>query len=269
MTDIESFSRNVADLPAGKLEYFKAGTGPNIIYLHPASGMRVSEALWRLSRRFQVWAPIVPGFDGTTRIDGVDSMPALADLLGSFIEVCVGGDSDVVGTSLGGWLGAWLAVRHPRRVRQLVLAAPAGFRAADAPPLSFEPEVMRAQLYAHPERMPAEEKSPTMRQGNRDALAYYGLGASHDPALIARLEEIECRTLILQGTMDVRVPAEAVRLIKQKIKHAQLVYIYDAAHSLEIDQPKRVGALIEDFLLRGEAFIVNPGFVGPDTGAVA
>ena len=266
------FERETMDLPTGPVTYFVAGAGHHVVYLHPAAGMRISRPLRRLVERFRVWAPVVPGFDGTPCHDGVDSMPALADLLAAFIEAGPGRAADIVGSSLGGWLGAWLAVRHPDLVEHLVLAAPAGFRAADAPPLSFEPDIMRAQLYAHPERVPPDDKPPEMRQANAEAVARYGLGGSHDAALQARVAEIACQTLILHGTLDVRVPASGVQMLKARIPNSQLVYVYDAAHSLELDQPERVGALIEDFLVRGEAFIVNqalPEIAGTAAGSGA
>lgn len=259
------FERETMDLPTGPVTYFVAGAGHDVVYLHPAAGMRISDALHRLATRFRVWAPVVPGFDGTALHGTVDTMPAFADLLAAFIESGPGRAVDVVGSSLGGWLGAWFALRHPDLVEHLVLAAPAGFRPADAPPLSFEPEIMRAQLYAHPERAPPDDKPPEMRKANAAAVARYGLGNSHDAALQAKVAEIGCQTLILHGTLDVRVPASGVQMLKERIPNSQLVYVYDAAHSLELDQPDRVGALIEDFLVRGEAFIVNQAL--PETVA--
>ncbi len=199
----------------------------------------------------------MPGFDGTTQHNGVSSIQDLADLLASFVDQGPGRACDVVGTSLGGWLGAWFAVKHPALVEQLVLAAPAGFRPAGAPPLSFEPDVMRKQLYAHPERVPPDGKTPDMRKANGEAVAYYGLGTSCDSELQDRVNEIACQTLILHGTLDARVPESGVQMLKSCVPHSQLVYVYDAAHSLELDQPDRVSKLIEDFLLRGESFIVN------------
>ena len=251
------FERETVDLPTGRVAYFAAGAGHDVVYLHPAAGMRISDPLRRLARRFRVWAPVVPGFDGTVAHATVDTMPALADLLAAFIEAGPGRAVDVVGSSLGGWLGAWLAVRRPDLVEHLVLAAPAGFRPADAPPLSFDPDIMRAQLYAHPERVPPDDKPPEMREANARAVARYGLGSSHDAELQATVAAIACQTLILHGTLDMRVPASGVQMLKERIPNSQLVYVYDAAHSLELDQPERVGALIEDFLVRGEAFIVN------------
>ena len=191
-------------------------------------------------------------------------MPALADMLAAFVEAGPGRAVDVVGSSLGGWLGAWFAVRHPALVEHLVLAAPAGFRPPDAPPLSFEPEIMRVQLYAHPERVPPDDKPPAMRKANAEAVVRYGLAGSHDAELQARVDEIGCQTLILHGTCDVRVPVSGVRMLKERIRNSQLVYVYDAAHSLELDQPERLGILIEDFLVRGEAFIVNQALPEPE-----
>ena len=40
---------------------------------------------------------------------------------------------------------------------------------------------------------------------------------------------------------------------------AKLLFVYDAGHNIEVDQPERFVALIRDFFSRGEAFIVNPG----------
>ena len=252
-----NFVSKSADLSSGPVEYLTAGTGHDVIYLHPAAGMRVSPTLERLAERFRVWAPIMPGFDDTSRHESVSSIQDLADLLSEFISQGPGRACDIVGSSLGGWLGAWFAVKYPDLVEHLVLAAPAGFRPADAPPLSFEPDVMRKQLYAHPERVPPDGKTPETRKRNGETVAYYGLGNSHDAELQTRVKDIACQTLILHGTQDVRVPEEGVRSLKAQIPHSQLLYVYDAAHSLEVDQPDRVADLIVDFLLRGEAFIVN------------
>ncbi len=104
-----------------------------------------------------------------------------------------------------------------------------------------------------------ETKTPEQLAANRKALAHYGIGTAWDAELDRRLGEIGCLTLVVHGTKDVRVPAEAVRKMRREIPHAHLVYVHDAAHAIESDQPERVGALYEDFLARGEAFVVNAG----------
>ena len=258
MTSIR-FTPGRAALSAGPVDYATAGEGPALLYLHPAAGFRASPPVERLAKRFRMVAPVVPGFDGTPLLPGIATIPALADLYAELIDKVADGRADVVGQSLGAWIGAWLAVKHPAKVEPLVLASPAGFRPPSLPPLSFEPGAMLQQLHAHPERRPAETKTPEQLAANRKALAHYGIASAWDEELNRRLGEIKCLTLIVHGTKDVRVPVAAVRKMRRDIPHSHLVYVHDAAHSIEFDQPERVGALYEDFLARGEAFIVNTG----------
>jgi len=246
-------------LSAGAVTCHIAGNGPPLLYLHPAAGYRSTGPIERLSTRFRVIAPLVPGFDGTPLLPSVATLPAIADLYAELIDEVGGGVCDVVGQSLGAWIGAWLAIRHPQKVEPLVLASPAGFRHPDLPPLSFDPETMLKQLYAHPEKRPPETKTTEQLAGNREAVKHYGIGSAWDEELNRRIGEIRCLTLIVHGTRDVRVPVEAVQRLKRDIPHAHLVFIYDAAHSIEVDQPERVGDVYEAFLTRGESFIVNPG----------
>ncbi|MDH3235210.1 MAG: alpha/beta hydrolase [Alphaproteobacteria bacterium] len=253
------FQTKSVDLSRGAVQYHTAGEGPALLYLHPAAGFRPSGPIEQLASHFRLIAPIVPGFDGTDRLPGVDTVPAVADLYAEIISALADGACDVVGQSLGAWIGAWLAVSHPETVEPLILASPAGFRPPHAPPLSFKPEVMLRQLYAHPEKRPPETKTAEQIAGNREAIKHYGIGAAWDEELNRRIGEIRCLTLIVHGTKDVRVPVDAVRKLRHEIPHSHLVFVYDAAHSIEIDQPERVGALYTDFLWRGEAFIVNPG----------
>ncbi len=257
--DVSSFSFEAEwhELSPGLVKCLTAGSGPTLLYLHSAAGFRPSPPVERLCRRFRVVAPIVPGFDGTPMLRGVGSVAALADVYAALIDKIAGGRCGVAGQSLGAWIGAWLALKHPEKVEPLILASPAGFRDPSLPPLSFEPETMLRQLHAHPERRPPETRPPEQLASNREAMKHYRAGTSWDEDLNRRIGEIRSLTLIVHGTKDVRVPADAVRKMRQAIPHSHLVYVNDAAHSIEFDQPERVGKLYEDFLLRGEAFIVN------------
>ena len=251
------FTTETVPLSAGGVQYHTAGEGHPLLYLHPAAGFRLSGPIERLASEFRVIAPIVPGFDGTQKLDGLDTVRGVAGLYAELIDKLADGKCDVVGQSLGAWIGAWLAIDHPEKVEPLVLASPAGFRHPDSPPLSFEPEVMLKQLFAHPEKRPPETKTAEQLAGNREAVKHYGIGSAWDEELNARIGEIACLTLIVHGTRDVRVPLDAVQMLRRTIPHSHLVFIYDSAHSIEVDQPERVGNLYLDFLLRGEAFIVN------------
>jgi pimeloyl-ACP methyl ester carboxylesterase len=66
------------------------------------------------------------------------------------------------------------------------------------------------------------------------------------------------------------MPPESGQLLKREIQNAKLIYVFDAGHNIEVDQPERFVALIRDFFTRGEAFIVNPGDgTGTTAGAAA
>lgn len=259
MSDFGEFERHVAELSRGPLHYYRAGSGADVLYLHAAAGLQIRAVPKRLIENFRLWIPVVPGYEGTPVIDDVQTIPSVAALIAEFVTTVVAGPVDVVGHSMGSRIGAWLTLINPELVDQLILMAPSGFRPLDAPALSFDSEIFLKQLYTHPERRPAETRSPEAIEGNRRAMRHYNIGTSYDADLVERIGEIDKLTLLLHGTKDVRVLPESMQLLRQKMKFSQLVYVYDAAHSLEIDQPERVANLVDDFLRRGEVFIVNPG----------
>jgi pimeloyl-ACP methyl ester carboxylesterase len=84
----------------------------------------------------------------------------------------------------------------------------------------------------------------------------YGAQEGKDSELMENLEKIQATTLILHGTEDRIIRADSMRLLKRRLGRAFLVYVWDAAHNLEMDQPERVLALVQSFLERSEAFVV-------------
>ena len=255
------FERKTTRLSGGSMDYFVAGTGPDVVCVHGASGFAIRAVPLRLRQRFRVWLPILPGYEGTPRIEGVDSVSDLAGLLAEFIDAQIGRRCELVGHGMGARIAAWLAIRHPSKVEQLVMMAPGALRRPGAPALDAAPEAVLRQLYAHPERQPPETRSAAERESDTAAARRYGSGPARDEALLARLPEIAAVTLILGGSKDPRAPAEAVQAVKSALPRANLIYVYDAAHMLEVDQPERVASLVEDFFVRGDAFVVNPGKV--------
>lgn len=252
-----AFTKSEAPLKGGKLQFHVGGTGKPVLYLHTAGGVRLSPAIERLSQSHRLHLPVMPGFDGTERVASLRSMTDLADLAAEFIDGVIKRPCDVIGHSFGGWVAAWLAVRHPDKVEQLVLAAPAGFRPEGEGGLVADPAKLRQMMFAHPENLPPEQKTPEILAQNRAMVHHYHGETATDRDLVARLGEIKALTLILHGTKDGVIPLASPRLLKERIKQSHLVYVYDAAHAIDVDQPDRYVQLINDFVERGEAFIVN------------
>ena len=254
------FEKKKINLSSGPVTYHVAGEGPPVLYFHSAGGIRFTYALDELTKDYEIYMFVTPGFEGTQTHKDVDTMPLLADLAAEFVDKVIGKSCDVIGQSFGGFLSVWFTVRHPDKVGFLVPQCPSGFRPKDIPqkPPSG-PEEMRNRMFAHPERIPLGEKTVEQLAESRKWSNYYHKSVGLDEDLVVRLPEIECQTLVLQGTKDGMMPPESGQLLMRQIPRAKLVYVYDAGHNIEVDQPEKFVSLIRDFLMRGEAFIVNPG----------
>lgn len=240
-----------ADLASTALQYFELGSGTSLLCLHPASGVRISPATEMLARRFRVYAPVLPGFDDTTPTAAIRSMQDLAGVVSEFIDVVIRQRPDVAGQSFGGWVACWLAVLHPNLVDRLILQCPAGFRSETKDGLEGDPATLLARAYAHPERRRPETKSQeTIASNRRLANAYTG-GGAWDEELVNRLGSIRSPTLIIHGRKDGVIPQESPLLLKRLIPQAELRWVEDAAHNIEVDQSEEYVQAVGSFLSSG------------------
>ena len=207
-------------LSTGVLQYFRAGEGKPLLYLHPAGGVRRSKVLRGLGQSLSLYVPVIPGFEGTALHPGVKTRRALALMAGEFVNRVLGERCDVMGWSFGGAVALWLTLDRPELVDRLVLECPAGL-------MSIDPKIKRV---------------------NRALLEHYGAEDGKDEALLARVGEIGHTALIVQGTDDGTIPPPSAELLKGLLKKASLVYVQQAGHELEMDQPERVLALVREFL---------------------
>lgn len=221
-----------------------------LLYLHPAGGVRPTKVLDKLKPH----QPVFPGFDGTPLREPA-SRKQLGEWVGRYIDEKIGSACDVIGCSFGGAVALWLAIQRPELVDHLVLECPAGLQTIDAK-LRADPAEFRKALFVHPEKFPGKPKSPEIEATNRRMLTHYGAEDGQDPELLERIPEIRHSTLILHGTEDRIIGRESMQLLKSRLAKSFLVYVWDAAHNIEVDQPERMLALVEAFLERSDAFVV-------------
>ncbi|MCC2096184.1 MAG: alpha/beta hydrolase [Hyphomicrobiales bacterium] len=253
-----SFTETTHQINGGSLTVRTAGTGRAIVHLHSAGGPRLSHVVRTLAHHHTIHQPTCPGFEGTPEHPALNAVSDYADVIAEYIRTHCGGDCDIVAESFGGWVALWLAARHPDLVGQMVLEAPAGLCPPGKGGLPADPQERFRKLYAHPEKAPPDNRPIEMLQANGAVFMGFG-GLRFDEELAAKLPEIKARTLVLMGTLDEIIPPETGHLLKSQLPLSHLTYIWDAAHSLEIDQPEKVAAIALDFLDRGESFIVRPG----------
>ncbi|HWC13759.1 MAG TPA: alpha/beta hydrolase [Actinomycetota bacterium] len=109
---------------AGSTEIFhrEVGNGPAILMLHgfPQTGHCWRGVAERLSSRFRVLAPDVPGF-GASAAPPVHDAATVARILFDYLEAVDAPQAVVAGHDWGGAFALWMALDRPDRVRRLVL----------------------------------------------------------------------------------------------------------------------------------------------------
>src|SRR5262249_39927026 len=156
---------------------------------------RLTPAHDLLARRFRVIAFEMPGFGQSPENTRTLTMSELATTMARATEQLGLDEFNLLGTSFGGKTALWLALQAPRRVRALVLEAPAAIRPEGSEPPSGSPEEMARRLYAHPERVaPTPAPDPAILARTRAFTARLR-GPDRDAELERRLTELATPTL--------------------------------------------------------------------------
>ena len=255
-----------------RTNYHDLGAGFPLLMIH-GSGPGVSAwANWRLvmpalSQRSRVIAPDMVGFGFTDRPAGqrYDMDTWVAQAVGLLDALGIA-QADLVGNSFGGALALALTIRHPQRVRRLVLMGSVGVPFPITEGLDavwgYTPsfEAMRrimdyfawdrglvndelAQLRYEASIRPGFQESfaamfPAPRQRWVDAMA------SADDAIAA----IPHETLIVHGRDDQVIPLATSLRLSNLISRSQLHVFGRCGHWTQIEHSARFARLVSDFL---------------------
>jgi pimeloyl-ACP methyl ester carboxylesterase len=248
-----TFKEGFVDADGFRIRYLEAGQGEPLIVLHGGGGLRhyTSHDMLAQSRRVILFE--APGFGTSPANERSQTMADLANTMAKAVENLGITGFDLWGTSFGGKLATWLAVQHQDAVRALVLVGPAAIRpegGAGRPPGAF-------RLYAHPERVAPQVEHPPEVIARQRALTGRIMGPPRDAELEARMRDLQIPVLVVFGTLDTVISPEMGRCYKEILPNCSLVFLYDAAHESDADRPEAFVALVNDFLDRHEAFLVN------------
>ena len=121
----------------------------------------------------------MPGF-GSIENQRSQSIQDLAATMAAGVEALGLSRFSLVGTSFGGTVACWIAVRRPDLVSALVLDAPAAIRPEGSEPVSGSSDEIGRRLYAHPEHISAAPTVDPALAARRLALVPRG-GATSAP----------------------------------------------------------------------------------------
>ena len=234
------------------------GEGHPYLLLHGGAGPQSVDGLADLlatEEPARVIVPTHPGFGGTARPEGLDSMRSLARVYAGLLDELGLTGVTGVGTSIGGWIAAEIALLGSPRVSGVVLVDAAGLVVPDYPAPDFFSLTMDqvAELsYYRPDafrldvdHMPDAVKA--MMAGNRAALALYGGPAMADPGLLDRLPDITVPVLVIWGEADRMIPVEHGQAYAKAIPGARFHVIKAAGHLPQLETPDQLLAAVQDF----------------------
>lgn len=254
-----------------------AGSGNPVLLLH-GSGPGVSAfANWRLvlpklAETRRVIAPDLVGFGFTERPPGhrytLDGWVAHAVGVLDALDL---GRVDLVGNSFGGALALALAIRHPARVRRLVLMGAAGVHFELTPALDevwgYTPSVSRMRrmmdLFAHDRALVTDALAQlrfeaSIRPGVQEAYAtmFPAPRQRWVDALCSAEDQIAAlqhETLVIHGREDQVIPLSTSLRLASLIPRAQLHVFGQCGHWTQIEHAARFAQLVAAFLAEADA----------------
>jgi 3-oxoadipate enol-lactonase len=234
------------------------GEGPPVVLLQ---GLGLSSRFWfdlPDSLRTDAGAPsrvLLIDNRGAGRSDrprGPYRMASFADDVARVLDAEGVAEAFVAGISFGGMVAQHVALRHPKRVRGLVLLAttpglPHGhlpalatvgallavpFRRRAGPPLELARLLLpasrmheAAELFADwPAALAAEPQTPGAFFAQLTAIAAHSTGS--------RLHQVRCPTVVMTGSEDVLVPPRNSEVIASLVPHAVLEVLPGVGHAL-------------------------------------
>jgi len=273
---------SIARVGAIDLYYDEQGSGDPLLLV---MGLAADSAAWMFqlpdfARHYRTIVFDNRGVGRSAKPPGPYTIHEMADDTAGLLDVLGIARAHVVGVSMGGMIAQELALRHPDRVRGLVLACTypepdaeverqrefsvaqfGGTVAADGemridltaldPMLFFQHLLPRVFNQAF-----IDQELPKLMQLFSGALQY---GFSMEAILgqvaavmghraTERLHQIKARTLVITGDADLLIPPANSRVLAENIPNAKLVTIPGGSHGFNFETPERFNREVLDFL---------------------
>ena len=247
-----------------RIHYVDVGAGPTVILLHG------------LADDVGVWGAVMPALAAKHRVIALDQVgfgrsdkPLLnyrvstfVDFLDGFLNELKIKRASLVGNSLGGWVAADFALKHPDRIERLVLSDAAGYaalaktmdpRALNALHLASREDIRYLGPLTFRDKRFYEDVDLAFKQrvAAGDSYTVSQLLDSMrrgENVLDGRLGAMEKPTLILWGRDDKLIPVNFAARFNKEINASRLRIIDGCGHMPQVECPEKFNDALLQFL---------------------
>jgi pimeloyl-ACP methyl ester carboxylesterase len=239
-----SFQTEIISVRGTKVVMKTAGSGPPLLFFHGAGTWHGLDWALPWTSHHRLMIPFHPGWAEsgddptlTTIHDYVMHYLELIDQLG-LAEV------DLVGMSMGGRMAAQFTAEHRRRVRKLVLVAPAGLDVPGYPIVDFS-KIAPYDILGHlTENIPLILKNATGAPDPRDGASFNILIPSIlDRKFTRWLHRITIPSMLVWGENDRTTPIQQAEEWLKLVPGLQLHRVPGAGHLVLDEKPEAVEAI--------------------------
>ena len=236
----------------------KGGAGePMLVLGHDIGSLERLPFYDALARRFTVYLPSHPGYDGSERPGWMRSVRDVAVTYQLFLAKIGVSNVSLLGLGFGGWIAAEMATMSPQAFRRLVLVGAMGVKPVHGEILDqalvsyidyvragFEDQGAFDRLFgADPPTSLLEQWDLNREMTFRIAWKPY----MYNPTLPHLLSGVRTPALIVWGRGDKIVPLECGEGYARALPQSRLTVVEKSGHFVDMEQPEALARLILEF----------------------
>lgn len=265
----------VIEVEGNPTVFRRGGEGPTTVFLHGGGGTRAWTPFHaELAKKVDLIAPEHPGFGDSPKPDHFDRWEDYILHYDAFFRALELDKVHLVGTSLGAWIAANLAVYFPERFASLTLITPVGVRVIDEPLFDvfrMSPEeglerLLNGRAAQHEDQLVQEDafEDGLHAFAEESTAALLMWNPRYDAKFDYRLNRIQAPTQVIAAEDDRTVGNEQAPRFAELIPDANLTTLagpdgQPSSHGMLIDQPADVAHQIVTHINvhSGQSALVN------------
>ncbi len=240
----------------GKFKFIEEGEGEPLVLLHGLFGAlsNFRDLIEHFRHHYKVIVPILPLFD----LDILHtSVGGLAKFVHKFLETKDYTNVHLLGNSLGGHVGLVLVLKHPERVKSLILTGSSGLfenGMGDTYPRRGDYEYIKkkTEVTFYDPKTATKELVDEVFEITRNRLKVIKIIALAKSAIRNNLGEelsnIKQPTLLVWGNNDTITPPFVAREFHRLIPNSELHFIDKCGHAPMMEQPAEFNVILDKFL---------------------